>query len=122
MASSRQVSVAGLRDKFVTVQARTTVAAPGYPTATWSAIGAFWMSREEQIDRNSDERFTGGQESAYQTMIWHLPYRADMDPDLVDVPATRRLLYQGRTYDIQIATRTAATVTVSTLVGSAVTP
>ena len=37
-------------------------------------------------------------------VVFAFPYRADMDPDLIDVPKVRRLLYKGRVYDIVAAT------------------
>lgn len=37
--------------------------------------------------------------SSYDTR-WEINYRRDMDPDLVNVPKCRRIVYLGRTFDI----------------------
>lgn len=108
----------GARDHRVTVEQRTTVAAPGYPVETWTRLGSFYMQR---TDRTADERFTGVQTSASQMTTWEMPYVVTMDPEALDVPATRRLVAQGRTYDIQSATRIGRhSIELVTLVGSAV--
>ncbi len=93
---------AGLRDKWVLIEQQS--AEPeggGYPVATWTALGYAWMSRQ---DLRADERFTANQESAYAEAQWELLYRSDMDPEAIDVPATRRLSYRGRIYNILTAT------------------
>ena len=38
--------------------------------------------------------------SAAADTKWTMPYRADLDPDLVDVAKTRRLVYKERVYGI----------------------
>lgn len=67
----------------------------------WTPLRTAWMSR---TDLSADERFSSDQKSASGDTQWHMPYGADMDPELVDVPACRRLVYEGRTYDIRTAT------------------
>ena len=110
----------GARDHLVTVQQRTTVAAPGYPVETWTRLGSYYMHRVDS-SFNAGERFTGAQTIGTQMTTWDMPYVATMDPELVDVPATRRLVYQGRTYDIQSAARVERhAIELVTLVGSAV--
>ena len=118
MASGNGTS--GRRDKFVTVERRTDVAKPGFPTETWTRLREIWMERS---DAGGDERFIAAQgaDQAAVTATWKLPYAPDMDPDLVDVPATRRLVYSGRTYDIRSAARvTLDTVVLVTIAGSTV--
>jgi hypothetical protein len=62
------------------------------------------MSR---VDVRADERFAASQDSAFTETQWHLDYRPDMDPEAINVPATRRLLFtkHGRTtvFDIRSA-------------------
>lgn len=88
---------AGQRTRSVEIQACVD------PTAQfpqWDTMGYAWMSR---ADLGAEERFRMDQETAYEDSRWVLPYRADMDPELVDVPAFRRLVYEGRTYEIRSA-------------------
>lgn len=91
---------AGALDREVTIQQRA-VATSGYPTETWTTLEAgVWMSRQDMRGRES---FGAAQLSASFDTRWELHWRDDMDPDVVDVPATRRLLYRGRAYDITAA-------------------
>jgi SPP1 family predicted phage head-tail adaptor len=59
-----------------------------------------WMSRETE---RSGEKFIADQLSGSIVTRWRMRYHHAMDPDLVDVPKKRRLLYQGRAYDITAA-------------------
>lgn len=101
MASS--VVAAGQRDKLVTIEADTSgVSASGFPTEGWATLGeAEWMSREPVMPFDfSGERFVSDQLTARNFDAWQMPYRSDMDPDLVNVPGQRRLRFQGRVFDI----------------------
>jgi SPP1 family predicted phage head-tail adaptor len=69
----------------------------GAPQETWSTLTQAWMARPQAT---GDERFTADQETASSTTTWVMRYVASMDADLVDVQKSRRLLYQGRAYDI----------------------
>lgn len=97
---------AGQRDKAVTIQQRPstdTAETSGYPNEdNWTTLVATaWMSR---TDLQADERFGTNQLSAALDTQWHMAYRADMDPELIDVPKLRRLLFRGRAFDILSAT------------------
>jgi len=99
--SGRPEHASGLRDKRVRIEALRAEASGGFPTETWTTLTPEeWMSK---FDLRADERFASSQESAFAETQWHMPYRADMDPDLLDVPKKRRLVYQGRIYDIVAA-------------------
>jgi SPP1 family predicted phage head-tail adaptor len=90
---------AAKRDKLVTIQEYTTAnrAASGFPVEPWENLGQEWMSKE---DASGEERLhTGGMAAAFDTK-WVCPYRTDMDPEAIDVPKKRRLMYGGRTFDI----------------------
>lgn len=90
----------GSRDKLVTIQQRPASDAggtTGFPVDSWTDLGTEWMSKR---DVSGSERMAGAQMSAVIDSEFELPYRADMDPDLLDVPKTRRLRYAGRVYDI----------------------
>jgi head-tail adaptor len=56
-----------------------------------------------RTDVQGRERFIADQESALADTRWEMGYRADMDPDLVDVVKLRRLVVRGRVYDIEAA-------------------
>lgn len=71
-----------------------------FPVEEWTALEGAWMNR---LDRRADERFAANQDTAYVETQWQMPYRANMDPEIVDVPARRRLRYRGRIYNIQAA-------------------
>lgn len=92
---------AGDRDRDVTIEARTaTEDASGFPTETWATlVTPVWMSHAAK----GSERFIADQESAKADGLWEMGYRSDMDPELVDVPRDRRLVWQGRAYDIVAA-------------------
>jgi len=91
---------AGSLDREVTIEQQAE-AASGYPTETWIELeSGVWMSKQ---DMRGNERFRAAQLSAGFDTRWELQWRDDMDPDYVDVPKTRRLVYRGRTYDITAA-------------------
>lgn len=98
----------GERNRAVTIQQMTESAGTsGFPVETWSTLATpVWMRK---LETGGKERFAAAQLSAPYDTQWEMGYRADMDPDLVNVPKARRLLFAGRTYDItgadQIGTR-----------------
>jgi head-tail adaptor len=92
---------AGVRNKSVTIQTKTgSQGDSGFPTDTWADLATVMMSRE---DRTGDERVMASMDSAFVETDWQMPYLAAMDPELVDVPATKRLSYKGRIYNIRAA-------------------
>lgn len=98
----------GARDRLVTIQSRPsadsevaeTVSISGMPVDDWATLANVWM---ERVNLGGRERFAASQMSAPYDTRWRMNYRADMDPELIDVPKLRRLVYQGRTYDITAA-------------------
>jgi head-tail adaptor len=101
MATVARMASAGQRSRYVRIEYRTD---PEAQFEQWDTLDWVWMSRSDAITaRETRERFTGDQEVAAAETMWVMPYRADMDPELVDVPAVRRLVYHGRTYDIRSA-------------------
>lgn len=93
---------AGQRDKEVRIeQLAASIAGTRYPVETWTTlIPIAWMSKTEL---RANERFATAQLSASTETLWEMDYVAEMDPDLVNVPATRRLVHLGRTYNITTA-------------------
>lgn len=92
----KPILAAGQRDKYVLIQ-QATDGTTKFPTQVWTDLGHEYMSRK---DLRADESFSDNQLSAFGDSQWHLGYRSDMDPDLVDVAKKRRLVYSGRTFDI----------------------
>lgn len=91
----------GLLDHRVMVQRATDgVDAAGAPTASWVSIGTFSMGRESI--KGMERVQAGFAQSSYDAR-WTMHYRADMDPDLVDVPKKRRLVFRGRVQEIVAA-------------------
>lgn len=82
----------------MTVQTATrTVDAAGFPTQTWATLSDEFMAR---ADLSGRERQLAGQVSAAADVRFEMAYRSDMDPELVTVTKDRRLLADGRVYDI----------------------
>lgn len=95
-----QRASSGQRDKRVTIESRPSedaVGGSGFPVESWSVVAIEWMSKQ---DFAADEQFKSAQLAASFTSVFRLAYRADMDPDVVDVTKLRRLVYQGRVFDI----------------------
>jgi head-tail adaptor len=100
---ARASAAAGARDKWVTIQALTEGESDsGFPTEDeWADLATVAMARE---DLEAVERARTEQDLALTTTSWQMAYRADMDPERIDVPKLRRLAYLGRHYDILAAT------------------
>lgn len=88
----------GERNLLVTIQQLTeTVSDAHEPGEDWTTLATIKMRKQ---DASMSERFKASQVSAAFDTQWEMGYRGDMDPDLVNVQKTRRLVYAGRTYDI----------------------
>lgn len=92
----------GERDRRVTIQQRPSADAvdgSGTPTEVgeWTELSKAYAAK---FDVRGEERMQAQQLAAKYDTRWQIGYRADMDPEQVDVPKLRRLQYQGRTYDI----------------------
>lgn len=96
----------GQRDRRVTIQQRPAADASetsGFPVdGPWTTLVSCDMAK---FDVGGRERFQSAQTSAAYDTRWEMEYRADMDPELVDVAKLRRLVYAGRTYDIVAASQ-----------------
>lgn len=99
---SRADAASGARDRQVTIQQLTaSTGGSGYPVETWADLRMVWAHKRDLSV--GAERFIANQEVASYNTVWTLPYVADMDPELVDVPKSRRLLVHGRVHDIVAA-------------------
>lgn len=91
----------------VTIQSVTDgVDASGAPQETWATLMTVWMGRESRRTEPGGESFHGDQLSASLVTRWFMRYTPEMDPDVVDVPKARRLVYLGRPHDIVSAETT----------------
>lgn len=92
----------GKRDRIVTIQQRSTeavdaVGAPN-PHGGWTTlVAAMPVFRQDVMGA---EKFVNSQTAARLDARWEMNYRADMDPEVVDVTATRRLLAGTVVHDI----------------------
>lgn len=94
----------GKRNRRVAIYALTqSTGTSGFPKEDPTPLATVWASRE---DVAGDERYANDQLSAPFTTKWEVPYSALWDPELVDVAKTRRLVYEGRRYDIVRGERT----------------
>lgn len=93
---------AGQRDKAVRIEQLTaSVGGTRFPVETWTLLIAVqYMSK---TDLRANERFAADQLAASTETLWEMDYVVEMDPDLVNVPAKRRLVYMGRIYNITAA-------------------
>jgi hypothetical protein len=93
---------AGKRDRLVRIEkftaADTGDANSGEPVETWSTLVP--QMPAARIGVSGWERFKENQVSARFDDAWEMNYRADMDPDLVDLPKRRQLVYEGRVLDV----------------------
>jgi head-tail adaptor len=88
----------GERNRFVTIQQLTeSLGASQLPVRSWSTLATVWASKEDV--RGNEQLVAERLVSRYETR-WEIGYRVDMNPEVVDVPKTRRLLLGGRIHDI----------------------
>lgn len=101
-AMSGAQSHAGQRDKLITIERLKSEPTSGsnFPVETFGQPMQFWASREFV---SLSEGMNVGQLSTAVIQRWQIPYSSEMDPDLVNVPKERRIVYQSRIYDIQSA-------------------
>lgn len=96
----------GQRRKLITIQQLTeSRGTSNFPIEDWTLLRRLLASREDlQAPRRFREDFKGDQLTALTETKWQIPYCADIDPETVAVPKTRRLVYRDRVYDITSAT------------------
>ena len=88
----------GRREFFVLIEQLTEAQADSnFPTETWTKLQHAWAARSYGT---LDEEFKADQLSAANVVLWDIPYSTFMDPDKIEVAKKRRLVYQGRTFDI----------------------
>lgn len=102
MPSKKTRMDAGKRDRIVTIERRSNTDSAdetsGEPVETWTTLVQSMPAAK--IDISAWERFNANQTSARYDTKWEMNWRNDMDPELVDVPKTRRLVVNGRYHDI----------------------
>ena len=95
----------GQRDWIITIQqldAPDAVDDTGAPIENWVTLVD--QMPAAKYDVRGMERFAAQQLSASYDVKWHINYRTDMDPELLDVAKHRRIVHQNRVYDIVAAT------------------
>lgn len=90
----------GQRIDLVTIEGAVDTTGPsGFPVELFTVRPpSVFMSQAAAAP--GQERLDAAQLVGRVVTEWRMPYRPDMDPDLVDVKKTRRLKYNGRTFDI----------------------
>lgn len=92
----------GKRDRLITIQQVTdTTTASGMPGETWATLVSDMPASKD--DLSGRERMLVSQLSAVADVKFGINYRLDMDPEIVDVPKARRVIYRERAYDITYA-------------------
>jgi len=96
----------GARDRAVKIEQLTpSTGSSRFPVESWTDLAwPVYMSKRD-LSGTERERFVMDQITAPFDTVWEFAYRPDMDPELVDVPKTRRLVYQNRTHNIIDATQ-----------------
>jgi|SRR5688572_5586403 len=100
MAQLVSLTPIGTRRAKVTVEHRVENGGGGFPIETWQPLATLWM---QKVDLIGNEAFRADQMSARYDVRFIGPYARTLDPEVVDVPATHRLQYRGRVYDIVTA-------------------
>jgi hypothetical protein len=91
-------NAAGLRDRLITIEACTDdLGTTRYPIEDWTPLVTLYANR---TTGGGDESFGAHQLSGRGDDTWTIPYRADCDPELLDVVKLRRLVAYGRVHDI----------------------
>lgn len=95
----QRAQAAGRRDRLIRIDAGTPRAGrSGRPVTDWSTLfDDVWASRG---DLTGSESFRASQIQASFDTVFVVPYEAEMDPELVDLPALRRVVCDGRIFDI----------------------
>ena len=57
---------------------------------SWSLIGNVWA---EMVSAKGSEKFTAQQDAGFDTVVWRIRYRSDLDN-------LDRVVYDGQNYDI----------------------
>lgn len=82
----------------VTFQSLTSVkGTTGFGTEVWVDFVTVAAAKK---DLRGEERLQAAQLSSPFDTMWQTWYRKDLDPDVLDVTRVRRIIYQGRIYDI----------------------
>lgn len=98
-------ATAGARDRVIAIQERPpgiTKDTTGTPIdGPWDTyLDGVWAERQDLEGR---ERFQADQLATPYDTRWRIPYHASMDPEIVNVPKLRRIVFRGRVHDIVFA-------------------
>jgi Phage head-tail joining protein len=100
MASTTRPTSAGQRRHTIAIeQLSETVGPTQFPIETWSTLYA--RVPAARVDESGTETFTTNQLSAAGFVRWTTEYLSDCDPERgIDVVKQRRVVSEGRIYDI----------------------
>lgn len=89
----------GERDRAVVIQRLIEdVPESRFPSERWATLTPLaWMRK---MDARAMERVKAEHIAAAFDTQWEMGYAENMDPELIDVPKKRRLVYQGRVHEI----------------------
>lgn len=92
----------GRRDQTITIEQRSDTdsaeSTSGEPVETWTTLVSNMPA--SRLDTSGDERFVADQTAAKFDIEWEINWRADMDPELYDIPKVRRVVLADRVHDI----------------------
>lgn len=89
---------AGARAWVVTIEGAVDgTDAAGFPIRVWTPIVVIPAKRSQS---SAAEVYAATGEVARIVVVWETNYRADCDPDRLDVAKDRRVVYRGRIHDV----------------------
>lgn len=102
MNMNRGAMESGERDRMITLEQRPATLSKD---ASGTPIDGPWTTLVEHMPASKmviggRERFNAQQLTSPYDTRWEINYRTDMDPELINVPKLRRVVYQGRVHDI----------------------
>lgn len=91
----------GGRDRKIRLQQLVQSTGPsGFPIESWVDLATVWANKlDSPLFFNRESYFNNQELASYET-TWTIPYLESMDPELVDVPARRRVIVKDRVHDI----------------------
>lgn len=103
MPGNPQRLSAGQRDRLITIEQCVDTAGPTqFPLETWTTLIAGVHAAYDD-ESGSETLVSAHHVSATDQVRWTIPYRADCDPEVIDVAKRRRVVANGRVYDILAA-------------------
>jgi head-tail adaptor len=97
----------GQRQRLLTIEQCTDTTGPSsFPVEAWTLLAQEWAAFTAVGGGGligGGEAFVADQVAGTATATWTIRYRADCDPELLEVVKRRRLVFSGRVFDIVAA-------------------